>query len=470
MNKSKTNQNHLYRIIDQILNTNQENSKDNASTITFENIDFNFEEPVQLALTAFNIYFKNCSISGHRIDIILEQLEDIQNCLGFEQCKINSDLYIKESKLEFLSFKDVTISSNNFFISSNEINKLSIVGDSKIHSKIKNLTIYDNLKIDSVDIRLNDFDYLYINNCNFINNFTLNVNTINKILIEKSIFNDDLEFWKNIIIDEIMIKKSQLNRLISNQNNLGFEANFRDVTFNETVNFINLKTDNSYIKFQDCIFQKNTNFDQSTIKELSFESVIFRGITSFQNVKILNTIILKKTLFEKNAFFDGISISNEKSLDINTLQILKGQLQKSENKIEYLKYNALEQRKYLQTLKLSDSDFYVLKLNSMSNNFGTDWFKGAKFTLKTSMSFYILIILVNSFISSTYPLKFNTNLELASPSFIISEFLKFTFTFGFNNEDIQSNGYLYLIFIISKIFISYGIYQTITAFRKFGKL
>lgn len=470
MNKSKTNQNHLYRIIDQILNNNQGNSKDNASTITFENIDFNFEEPVQLALAAFNIYFKNCSLTGHRIDIILEKIEDIQNCLVFEQCEINSDLYIKESKLKYLSFKDVTISSNNFFISSNEINNLSIVGDSKIHSKIKNLTIYDNLKIDSVDIRLNDFDYLYINNCNFINNFTLNVNTINKILIEKSNFKKDLEFWRNVIIDDMKIEKTNINKLISKQSSLGINCKFKEVEFIDTADLTQLKCENSILKFFNCNFQNDTNFDQSTIKEIEFDSIIFKGITSFQMIKILHIIKFKKSLFEKNAFFDGMTISSEKALDINTLQILKGQLHKSENKIEYIKFNALEQRKYLQNLSKLNSDYYVLLLNSISNDFGTNWFKGVKFTIKISVFFFLLIILINSFTNSKYPLVFNPSLEFDTLSNILSEYLKFTFNFTFSNEDIQSNGYLYLIFILSKIFISYGIYQTITAFRKFGKL
>ena len=50
---------------------------------------------------------------------------------------------------------------------------------------------------------------------------------------------------------------------------------------------------------------------------------------------------------------------------------------------------------------------------------------------------------------------------------ILSEFLKFIFSFGFTSPGFQSNGFLFLIFIIEKIFIGFGIYQTIAAFRKF---
>lgn len=142
----------------------------------------------------------------------------------------------------------------------------------------------------------------------------------------------------------------------------------------------------------------------------------------------------------------------------------------SESKIGYLKYNALEQRKHFQKLKIKDSDFYILMLNSKSNDFGRNWFKGVKFTFKVSVFFFLMMIMVNSFVSSKYSLKFNLNDSFADTSKILSEYLKFTFSLGFGSEEFQSNGYLYLIFIIAKIFIGYGIYQTITAFRKYGKI
>ncbi|MGV0832841.1 hypothetical protein ACTS9D_11580 [Empedobacter brevis] len=463
-------ENYFYQIIDKALYQYTKKNDFKELEIRFEDIDFEFKEPINLTSAGLNIYFKNCSFSESRIDITIDELEGQINSIEFNNCEIDSELFIKESKLKHLVFNDVIITSNNFYISSNEIYSLSIVGSSTNHNKINNLTLYDNSNIDFVDVRLNDFNFLYINNCNFIKGFTLNVNTINRLQIEKSSFQKDFEFWRNTLGDYSLIKKSTLGEVKAKESNFGIDTEFRDVIFTDRVEFIKLKSDIATLKFNNCTFQKNTYFDNSTTLNLEFQEVIFQSLASFQHTRILHLIKFKTTYFEKIGYFEGVKIGSLKSLDINTVRTIKGQLQKSESKIEYLKYNALEQRKHLQTLSIKDVDFYILKLNELSNDFGINWFKGVKFTIKTSIFFFIIIVLINSFTISDYPLKFNIHHNFVSSSIILSEFLKFSFSVGFGNEEIQSNGYLYLIFILSRICIGYGIYQTVTAFRKFGKI
>ncbi|WP_184158550.1 hypothetical protein [Flavobacterium nitrogenifigens] len=180
-------------------------------------------------------------------------------------------------------------------------------------------------------------------------------------------------------------------------------------------------------------------------------------------------IKLNRTHFDKVAFFNDINIRNPDNCDLKTIRLIKNHLLKVENKIDYLKYNAIEHNNLLRNSKLSVNDRILLNLNKQSNDFGNNWILGIKFTIKIGVQFFLLLLIVNSFVISRYPLYFNFKEEIASYSQILTEFLKFIFSFGFDNKEIQSNGFLYLIFIASKIFIGYGIYQTISAFRKYGK-
>lgn len=461
---------YLHDKINKALSEFIETNDSNKLQVIFDNIHFEFTEPVNITSSGLNIYFKNCTISGSRIDITLEELEGQINSIEFNNCEIDSESFIKESKLKYLVFNNVIITSRNFYISSNEIYSLSIVGNSTNHNKINNLTLYNNSNIDFVDVRLNDFNFLYINNCNFIKGFTLNVNSINRLQIEKSSFQKDFEFWRNTLGDYSLIKKTTLGEVKAKESNFGIDTEFRDVIFTDRVEFIKLKSDIATLKFNNCTFQRNTYFDNSTTLNLEFQSVTFQSLASFQHARISHLIKFKTTYFEKIGYFEGIKIGSLKTLDINTVRTIKGQLQKSESKIEYLKYNALEQKQYLNKLSKFSSEYYILKLNEISNDFGRNWFKGVLFTLMISTFFFLLIIITNSFFPSKFPLKFDKNLPFLEHTTIISEYLKFTFSLGFGNEEIQSNGYLYALYIISRILIGYGIYQTITAFRKFGKI
>ena len=438
--------------------------------VSFRDIDFKFKKSIQLIESGLDLYFDNCSLSGERIDVTINQLQEKFNTIEFKDCKISSDLFIKNSKLQYLAFSNVEIISSRFHISSNKIYSFSIVGSPEKMNKIDTLILNQNGELGYVDFRLNQFKELYINNCNFDKGFILNGNNIERLQIEKSKFKRNFEFWKNILGNFSLIKKSSIEEFKARQSNFGIETEFRDIDFLERVDFTELKSDQTSLKFNNCTFQKNTYFDNSTVLNLEFSSVIFQGITSFQLLNCLHFIKFTTSYFEKVGFFEGMKLGSENSIDTNTIRTIKGQLLKSESKIGYLKYNALEQRKHFQKLTIKDSDFYILLLNSKSNDFGRNWFKGVKFTLQVSIFFFLMMITVNSFVLSKYPLKFNLNNSFAGISTILSEYLKFTFSLGFGSEEFQSNGYLYLIFIIAKTFIGYGIYQTITAFRKYGKI
>jgi len=438
--------------------------------VAFKNIEFQFTKSVSIVEDGIELSFNNCSFSGGRIDITLNKFQDNYSNFEFENCEVFDDFFIKDSKINNLAITNTDFESSKFQISSNSIYFLSIVGNPEKNNKIKSLILNENKIIDSLDVRLNSFSQILLLSDNEISDLQINANDIEKIDITSNINDKRFLFWKNTLKNFSIIRDSSFGVIEAKENNFGIETLFSDNEFLEKSYFTGLKSPKSTLKFENCNFYKNTYYDNSTVLSLEFKSVLFHGITSFQNLTCNHLLKFDTSHFEKVAFFEKSKIGSINSIDINTIRTIKSQLLRTENKYEYLKFNSLEQRKHLQILGWSDSDLYILLFNKWSNDFGRNWFKGVKFTLKISIFFFIVLIIVNSFITSNYPLNFNINNSFADISTVLSEYLSFTFSFGFGNNELQGNGYLYLIFIIGKIFIGYGIYQTISAFRKYGRM
>ena len=112
-----------------------------------------------------------------------------------------------------------------------------------------------------------------------------------------------------------------------------------------------------------------------------------------------------------------------------------------------------------------ERDRIILWLNKNSNSFGTDWVVGINFTL--------LIALISSMIilSMTPHIVFSFDTE-GIENFIrtLVEILNITEWADIKILNKEPNTRQYILMFFSRIFIGYGYYQTIQAFRKFGKL
>ena len=109
-------------------------------------------------------------------------------------------------------------------------------------------------------------------------------------------------------------------------------------------------------------------------------------------------------------------------------------------------------------------DNLILYFNESSNYFGLDWTRGISFIFQWSFIFYLFYII--SYAATVDNLENIPKIE----TFVIN-FLKFTNPLSFLNPPLEDseNYFLPLLFLIlGKIFVSFGIYQTIQAFRKFG--
>ncbi|MDO6433040.1 hypothetical protein Q4E93_20700 [Flavitalea sp. BT771] len=110
-------------------------------------------------------------------------------------------------------------------------------------------------------------------------------------------------------------------------------------------------------------------------------------------------------------------------------------------------------------------------MNKWSNDFGRSWIRGVIFSFGTGLLFYNVLL----FSSTEFPRE-------VSPldTRLIASFLKFMNPLRFYETEFlfrpcNNNSYLtlspisYFIDFVSRIIIAYGFYQTIQAFRRFGR-
>lgn len=389
--------------------------------------------------------------------------------ISFKNCIFNlNTLSIYNCTLSYLIFDSVQILCRHFSIYSSKISSITFVSSTSEKSNIKSL-ILNNLQLENTPLIIlsTNFDNFSIENCNFkeiyLEKSISKTACFNGLTINKYMVINHSEF-----IETASFKNSNLLNFRIENSNIATNIEFTDVIFKETTFFSEIQSTQSIWAFNTCVFERNIHFHKLNIGKISLNNNFFNEILSLDEVRFSFNFIMKSCLINKTIFFGDLLIKNNlKSLDLDTLRIFKNQLLKSDNKIEYNIINAQEQRKYFQDLSWKDSDYYILWLNKSSNEFGTNWLIGIWFTFKTSVFFFLLLLLINSFVSSLYPLEINLHSKFAHLDDILINYLKFVFSFGFNSSEFQSNSILYIIFITAKIFIGLGIYQTVAAFRKF---
>lgn len=208
-------------------------------------------------------------------------------------------------------------------------------------------------------------------------------------------------------------------------------------------------------------FQKRAYFNDAEISNLLFEGLTIEKFIFFTNATI-------KTISIKNVYCDGVSVSLENTTignieDEGTARFLKTEAMKSNNPFLVSELVAKEMTLRYESLKWK-KDFFdklIFLLNKCSTNFGEKWQKGVCFIVLTWLASFILIILLRD--------GFNSIIKLFDKAYL-KEAINYLWQFG--NLDVlgDSFGVLSIItFILGKIFIIYGVYQTITAFRKYGK-
>ncbi|WP_153848798.1 hypothetical protein [Sphingobacterium paramultivorum] len=271
------------------------------------------------------------------------------------------------------------------------------------------------------------------------------------ILIEH--FNINLSFW-GTNFSNITIKRSGINAL-----------EFETFVNHGKINFIDSKTAlPNFVK-------ANSNTNYLTAKDSILDNINFHffDLNTFRHIQFINTNILGMKLFHY-----PIKLANY-SENLNLLPCLGDELDFNINaKFAYNQFRLLAERNgdtdksveyralelnYLRRTKSNEADRILLLLNEISNWHGRYWLLGVFFTLITGMM---------SFVGYQASLHIFAFCDLNWPA----DYIRYIATY----PKLQLDGYAEnanfltdIARLFGIIFMGYGIFQTISAFRKYSK-
>ncbi|MFC4269302.1 pentapeptide repeat-containing protein [Polaribacter marinivivus] len=412
------------------------------------------------------IYFTNCTFN----DSILLFNQSLN--LNFVNCIFNSALIIPKYSQSINFSHNCTFKGNVTFNTTDSLIRFS---DCFFKKKLN----MDNVVFENK---------IRFHKCNFEKTLILN----------NTSFKDLADFWGSTFHERVIF----------------YKVNFNETTVLSSVTFIK-NVLFTYSKIKTLLILRGTNFKRG----LDLSLAIIEGDLSLFDIS-LNTFKSINGPFKEDKWlesYDGIVAEIGDIPVINkreTYRIIKNQLIDQKNGFEALKYSYLENRTYrkevfykmfpfsinnlkekiknhfsrenkisqflrklknnvLQFLKSFYNwfnlffNYVLLTLNRISNRHGTSYFFGIIFTLLVGALFYYLSVL------NTSKYEFSTSIDWNIFSENIATYVQFlipTHRFIYIDDLIdksQLTAGFFIWDIVGRIFVGYGIYQTIQAFRKF---
>lgn len=280
-------------------------------------------------------------------------------------------------------------------------------------------------------------------------------------------------------------------------------VNFDNTKFEDLIDFygshfvekqVFYKTD--FIKttvFSRCIFEKNVLFTYSLVSGvmifrhavfntgLDLALAIITGDLNFFKIKLGNystKIILDNSSDYDEVVEEGEAIPTQNKRE--TFRIIYDTLIKQNNKIDALVYHKYlidaYQEEILPRKENSDKvdfknihkapigDLIINLFNKYSNDYGLSWKRGIIFTLIVAVVFYCISLL---FLDSYRYYSFGLG-RTPEAIKLFFDFLSPIHKIDFMDR-FQPSGWFYFFDFLGRIFISYGIYQVVSAFRKYNK-
>lgn len=303
------------------------------------------------------------------------------------------------------------------------------------------------------------------------------------------------DFRNSNFKDEISFDGSRFEQKIRFHSSI-FEktASFNNTTFKDLADFWNAtfkSTQQFYLTdfldvtiFSHVKFKKQVQFIYNKTKKetiISFENAVFNQSLdlsranfwcrlNFWSVKI-NYLPTETWLYETDEISVSANVNKEKAYKVlrETYRIIKDVFHKEGNSIEAISFYGREMAAYSKELECSKSNKRLeerttLFFNKYSNNFGTSWGRSLLFVLGTTVIFYFLFLLF------LWDEIYFVPCERGRAPFIkhFFEFLNIA-KWDIKPFGITDYNYSYAVLFIGRIFIGYGYYQTIQAFRKYGK-
>jgi hypothetical protein len=449
-----------------------------------------------------SIIFKECTFKNQ---VRFELINNDKLHLVFHNCIFENDVNILKCELSRIQFSsivqiesiDISGTFDSLYLDSNDT-------DIKGNISIYNCTINETIDCSNLHISQGQFTLSLHNSedTDFTSSFkdtTFSVSNFSGYLGTESSFKN----FKNL--NTSLFDDCRLKEISFKDADFGNNTFFINSIFYSNTSFENCKNlDTTELVFRACLFKGLPHFNESKFNHFVLHHVIFENKVSFGRLEI-NTIDFYQTSFNNGAYFDELQIN--KILDFEyinslnlmaatkwrrTLRVIKQELQKAENKIDYSRFRAYEYIAYKQELtqeitelklqiKLKDRllaknrkyatskrDLIILKLSEQVSDYGTDWKRALKFTLLFGFIFYIPFFIFENWSHSwdcsrwqVFPIGFLR-------FFILTDFYN---PLGDGKTYIENDSlnhvFSWFIFILGKIVIAFGIYEMIQAFRKF---
>lgn len=300
---------------------------------------------------------------------------------------------------------------------------------------------------------------------------------------------------------------------------IGFQVFMSDICFNSGMDILNAHF-RMIFSLKQTVFKSNffilgATFDSSVVldtvsanrieiarsdfnKELS--CLIFKDVSEFRiegiNVRRLNFHTFIKTHLvlidiSISDFFkcydmslEGLNINglsflngyllagnlNVERINRETSRLIKHEAYRANNQILGIEYKVREMNEYMKEVRhwKTASTYLLLLFNRWSNNFGKSWTRGILFTVVCWVLFYGTFVVLRDIVG---------NQSILSTTEYIKEFVNYLWLLNGLSGLLDDTGntcwwlaiVLVVVFVLGKILIGYGIYQTIAAFRRLSK-
>lgn len=371
--------------------------------------------------------------------------------LYFESSVFKRRIDFEDGNFEFINFY-----RSNFqgLVLINDFNYDKIINR---NLKIHKITIHSCIYEMDMSVQLDKIEYIDLSNNNFkqifnFNNYAKKLNKDSLVMISIGGTNQGNIIIENVYLD-VTIRDINFGNLIFK------DLNILNLYINEfqnegNVTFTNVKS-GLYFTIQDSISGKLNflNFDVNIFKEIVISNCTLTGIN-------FNKYPNKIFSFSKNPKIGyGLSEKSENKSNLRSVYNQLKHISRFKGNIEVSnKFQSKEYKQLLLSKKL-DFDSILLFLNLISNNNGGSWIRGVLFTILVSFSFFIL------YLQNIGIVEYNID-SLKDYTIFISSFPKLELE-KYSSENKLWNTKLIIWF--ARIFTTYGIYQTISAFRKYGK-
>lgn len=436
-------------------------------------------EEIYIYLQDNNI--KSTNISVFERDIEVEVKNNKLKTFLIKETKQLSFIIRDNNELDQVTCNDInTVQFNGLYES--PIGKLELTG-----CGISQLTNYLERGDDDY-FEDNKIEEIYLNGCTTIKKIRLEIPRPLKLYVEECKFDQPLlisSVYKDIHVTTTTVvigDKNSGDILIELTNvNLNFlGTNFSNITVKRSgINALEFETfaNHGKINFIDSkaaapnFIKANRDTNYLTAKDSILDNINFHffDLNTFKYIQFINTNILGMKLFHYPIrlanYPENLNIlpclDDERDFNINakfTYNQFRLLAERNGDTDKSVEYRSLELN-YLRKTKSNEADRMLLLLNEISNWHGRNWLLGVFFTLITGMI---------SFVGYQASLHIFAFCDLNWPG----DYIRYIATY----PKLQLDGYAEnanfltdIARLFGIIFMGYGIFQTISAFRKYGK-